>query len=587
LEFIQDWDYLGNVRAMTEWLETLEENESRQFRHMFLSLLFPDACERVFGGTHRRSIVAIFKHLRLSQVNKIKAIGLDQEIRDIRKDQETSFKTDELDFYSPPLRSLWIESPHDSWLFSWNPTKWPWGTLETDRQATHNGETVTLRWNCSNTGIHVGDRAYLTRSGKEPRGIIAIGNVVTVPYQADHWDKPRSHEGKQIWYVDIAFSRIQDPDKGDSIVSLEELKKVATDDQSWSPQSSGIKIKPRVSGVLEKLWRDKIEKASELVQSPLPEMRPQNLIFYGPPGTGKTYELDRLKNRYTTQSAPVHREAWLMEALADVRWFDVIAAALYSLGGTAKVREIEAHEFVRLKARAMDRSSHINQTIWATLQQHTPESCTMVLTRNRCAPFVFEKSSDSVWTFTDGWQDACDYIPGLADSWDRGPDEGTPQHRYEFVTFHQAYSYEDFLEGIRPVEAGEDGDGFSYRVVSGVFKRIVKKAKADSQQKYAIFIDEINRGNIAKIFGELITLMEIDKRAVYDIDGRLTKGMELTLPYSGEKFGAPVNLDIYGTMNTADRSIALIDTALRRRFRFKELMKDAEGRSTFAPCLTS
>jgi 5-methylcytosine-specific restriction protein B len=138
------------------------------------------------------------------------------------------------------------------------------------------------------------------------------------------------------------------------------------------------------------------------------------------------------------------------------------------------------------------------------------------------------------------------------------------------VTFHQSYSYEDFVEGIRP-KVGSD-NSVLYEVKPGVLRRLCDRAKNDRSHRYALFIDEINRGNIAKIFGELITLMEPDKRAVYAANGSLASGLEVTLPYSGDRFGVPSNLDIFGTMNTADRSIALLDVALRRRFEFEELL---------------
>ena len=135
----------------------------------------------------------------------------------------------------------------------------------------------------------------------------------------------------------------------------------------------------------------------------------------------------------------------------------------------------------------------------------------------------------------------------------------------EFVTFHQNYAYEDFIEGIRPVLKKRE---LAYELRDGIFKKIAKRASEDPEANYVLVIDEINRGNIAKIFGELITLIEPSKRLGGD------DAAEARLPYSQELFGVPPNLHLIGTMNTADRGILLLDAALRRRFEFVEKMPD-------------
>jgi 5-methylcytosine-specific restriction protein B len=159
-----------------------------------------------------------------------------------------------------------------------------------------------------------------------------------------------------------------------------------------------------------------------------------------------------------------------------------------------------------------------------------------------------------------------------------GSDGQQPHHA--FVTFHQSYSYEEFIEGIRPsvAESGDVGN-ITYSVMDGVFKQMVQRALDNPSKRHLIFIDEINRANVSRVLGELITLVEPDKRLRWNPSAQKWEGgIQTKLPYTHSQrpdaplFGVPDNLHVIGTMNTADRPIALLDTALRRRFQFREML---------------
>lgn len=484
------------------------------------------------------------------------------------------------------------EGQRRGWLLTLNPPDFGNG-YDKWCNGTKDGSVCRQNWRCSNTHPELGDDVFVMRTGKQPRGIVAHGYVCRESF----YDKA----GKRR--IDVEFDRIQDFDSGYDFLPQNKLK-MEFPQQDWSPKASGIEIRQEVLGKLREQWQAMLDNEfwpPEAEYNPGISSEEYADIFrtleankfdtlyylYKMGGIGSCKQLEE---KYGNTASHYNSNAIRICKLVQ----DETGCELYVRQGKSKKGELAYWPILFQGRDAMENESGkfvyklrqpVRDAIISLAKEGFFEELDTVNEPEYDKNLILYGPPGTGKTYK-----TAAYAVAICDGKDvdklldydevmRRYNELKEEGRVEFTTFHQSYGYEDFIEGIRPV-MDEEAKELAYNVVPGIFKRFCSEASKsevsannfgiakDNTKPYVFIIDEINRGNISKIFGELITLLEDTKRA------GMKEALSVSLPYSDESFSVPANVYIVGTMNTADRSIAMMDTALRRRFRFIEMLPE-------------
>ena len=516
-------------------------------------------------------------------------------------------------------------------LLSWNIEVSGWNYEEAYSEIKNRKKVKTTGWRTKATKeVKIGTEVFIIRLGEEPKGIITHGYVVKEPYQE-----------KERYYVDVEFDSIQNIDDEKEILSLTDLKNKFKN-KTWDSQGDGAGsyIDETILPELKEMWDELINKdknSEELngrnKEETMKNEFDKNVIFYGPPGTGKTYttakravaicenideedltdysevmkKYNELKKNKRIDFITFHQSYGYEEFIEGIKpivsneddeledesennqesktnikiendiKYDVVDGIFKKFCDNARKAIIETHDNDDVSPEAIVWKVTVRNNVLRDCFENSRIRIDWNFDDAGAVGFVEEVKQGDIIITTDGSRTRINGIAVITD------DKGyiLDKEERDTTTRNVRWLAININENIKSINKEKMLQRRTVaRVPNMKVEDIIKLAKEknptalskidikENTEPYVFIIDEINRGNISKIFGELITLIETTKRSG---EGKY-ECISTKLPYSNEEFTVPDNVYIIGTMNTADRSIALMDTALRRRFYFEEML---------------